>query len=168
MRKQTAISMSKYERILAFMHKVKKDHYGCWLWQGAIVQSLGYGRFGMGGRLVEYAHRASWMLLRGEIPKGMYVCHHCDVRACVNPEHLFIGTAEDNMRDCANKGRIRIPFESHRSNQQHQLAILTDDMVREIRAWTGRTIDLYRSKKWPVGYEAVCSARSGKTFQEVV
>lgn len=59
---------------------------------------------------METAHRISWLIHRGPIPSGMLVLHSCDVRRCVNPKHLFLGTQLDNLRDMATKGRARSPL----------------------------------------------------------
>lgn len=80
---------------------------GCWLWERAVLPA-GYGLFGMRGRKgrrMFLAHRVSWELHNGPIPEGLVVCHKCDVPSCVNPDHLFIGTASDNQKDCFRKGR---------------------------------------------------------------
>ena len=78
---------------------------GCWEWHGSIYLN-GYGQFSFLGRPMR-AHRVSYLLFKDEIPPNMDVCHTCDNRICVNPDHLFIGSRSDNMQDCSKKGRLR-------------------------------------------------------------
>ena len=83
---------------------IPEPNSGCWLWTGATYWH-GYGvcskkTYGEG-----YAHRWSWAIHNGPIPDGMQVLHKCDVRCCVNPAHLFLGTQYDNMRDMDRKER---------------------------------------------------------------
>lgn len=78
---------------------------GCWLWTGR-MGNTGYGSVFYHKTIG--AHRASWKLYRGKIPNGLYVLHKCDTRPCVNPEHLFLGTQSDNMKDMVKKGRSTI------------------------------------------------------------
>lgn len=87
-----------------FWEKVKKSDHGCWEWTACKV--FGYGKIGLGsGNGSAQAHRVSWEIHFGPIPNGLHVCHRCDNPGCVRPDHLFLGTAADNMRDMTTKGR---------------------------------------------------------------
>ena len=88
-----------------FWSKVERSE-GCWVWTRATFPT-GYGKFRSWGGRTEYAHRVAWVLAHGAIPKNGYVLHRCDNPPCVRPDHLFLGTAEDNMHDMIVKGRHR-------------------------------------------------------------
>jgi len=103
-----------------FWAKVDKSiASGCWEWQSSI-RGNGYGAFFTHlieeGRKCYGAHRYSWMLAHGPIPDGLWVLHKCDNRICVNPDHLFLGDRTDNMRDCAQKGRVCTTGQSNKTH----------------------------------------------------
>lgn len=110
------------ERFFSRVNKTKT----CWLWTGPTMKQ-GYGVIGKGGRngLQFSTHRFSYMHHFGEIPEGMNVLHKCDVRNCVNPSHLFLGTIQDNMKDMATKGK--------RKGVKHHMSKLTEKQVINIR-----------------------------------
>lgn len=89
-----------------FWAGVKKEPNGCWLWVTG-KSDTGYGEMHQGAGLPKIStHRFSWELHFGRIPEGMCVLHKCDVRACVRPDHLFLGTRRDNSHDARSKGRL--------------------------------------------------------------
>jgi hypothetical protein len=123
------LRMSLQERFDAKV--VPEPNSGCWIWTGA-TKELGYGVIGLGrrGDGTDKAHRVSYRLHCGEIPDGMAVCHRCDTPACVNPDHLFLGTLADNMQDCVAKGRNFIP---DNRGERAAWSKLTSDAVAHIR-----------------------------------
>lgn len=109
-----------------FWPKVRKTET-CWLWTRQ-KNNRGYGCFSVHHRLF-YAHRFSWTLAHGPIPQGLSVLHRCDTPACVNPEHLFLGTQKDNMQDCLRKQRMNGAW---KAGERHRCAKLTEAAVRSI------------------------------------
>lgn len=117
-----------------FWPKVAKSDT-CWLWQGA-VDSRGYGVMGLGGRKlgVGRVHRLSWEMVNGPIPPNALICHHCDVKQCVRPDHLYLGTKRTNAADAQERGQMstgkRHPVPR---GMAHWKAKLTDEQVADIR-----------------------------------
>lgn len=112
--------MTEQERFLA---KVEKTE-ACWIWKGGLKPN-GYGWFSRttnGKWNTRYAHRVAFELFKGSVTDGLYVCHRCDNRWCVNPDHLWLGTHQENQADMGRKGRTFSPARK-----------LTDDDVSEIR-----------------------------------
>lgn len=141
-----------------FWKKVKKTN-SYWLWTGATMSS-GYGHINkdnQGGMIG--THRVSWVIHNGEIPDGLNVLHDCpegDNRLCINPEHLFLGTQMDNVRDMLSKGRGGYTGSKGMANKR---AILTDKQVLAIRAeYKGRgtrPTQLELSKKYKISKSVI-------------
>ena len=113
-----------------YFERIVVDANGCWMWTGprsvhgrAILRSKGRSK---------YAYRVVWEELIGPIPDGLMCCHKCDEPACVNPEHIFLGTAKDNMRDAADKGRL-IPPRAIVGERNPKAAPVSDAVIDEAR-----------------------------------
>lgn len=131
----------------------------CWEWLGRVGRATGYGMFGQWGG----AHRIAYELAYGPIPDGLFICHHCDNRRCVNPAHLFAGTQADNIADACRKGRMSAP-PVHRGKDCH-LTKLTNEDVREIRLrLASGAKPKVLSVEFDVSVNAIYSIRLGKTW----
>jgi hypothetical protein len=106
---------------------IPEPNSGCLLWTGA-AHRLGYGQVVIRGKKF-LATRLAWELAHGPIPAGLCICHKCDVAACINVAHLFLGTQRDNMIDKIRKGRANMPRGTQRPD-----AKLTEEKVRAIRS----------------------------------
>src|SRR5262245_48841979 len=120
------------EPSVRFWSKVRETAR-CWIWSGHRYRN-GYGGFLYEGR-DQKAHRVAWQLMRGPIPPYALVLHACDTKACVRPDHLFLGNAADNTADMVKKGRGRSPGPIRPiQGDLHPNVRLTEAKVRLIRA----------------------------------
>lgn len=118
---------------IRFWSKVDVRGVGdCWEWQAAINKSNGYGQF-YNNKKNETASRVAWALVNGPIPEGMMVLHTCDNPPCVNPRHLYLGTASDNAKDMMDRGRQYLPT-VHARGAKHGHAKLNEANVQAMRA----------------------------------
>ena len=127
-------------------HTIPCPPSSCLLWE---PNGERYGTFWMNGECIG-AHRASFLLFKGEIPEGKAVCHSCDVGICVNPDHLFIGSQLDNRRDCKIKGRTA------RGAVNGNSRFSVDDIlrIRELgkRASRREIAEMYKTSRAQIGY----------------
>lgn len=152
--------MSYTPLIERFWAKVEVRESGCWEWGGKRHRQ-GYGEIVGTNHQACLAHRISWELNVGPIPDGMVVCHHCDNPPCVRPEHLFLGTQADNVRDMITKGR-NTPV---RGESQPRAKLSAFD-VREIRAaWNAGESQSSIAKRF--GLRSVWRIISGQTWAHV-
>lgn len=128
---------------------------GCIEWTG-VKNKLGYGRTGLfyNGKRISQAHRLSWLLFKGEFP-SLFVLHKCDNRACVNPDHLFLGTQQDNVADATAKKRMR---------GGKSLATITLDTARAI--FLSKQSTKNTASAFGVSYQIVWKIKNGYCWKE--
>lgn len=130
---------------------------GCWEWQGTI-DAQGYGAFHIAGKVIK-SHRLAYDITFGEIPRGALVCHKCDNRKCVRPDHLFLGSVITNNMDKMTKGRHRAL-----KGADHPRARLTVDQANEIKAADGSQRVLAR--RYGVSKSTIARIRRGESWTE--
>ena len=134
---------------------------GCWVWIMA-TNETGYGLSCYNGKQIR-AHRLSYLLYKGDIPRGMLVCHVCDVPSCVNPDHLFLGTHADNSNDMKAKGRS--PRPKMRTGELNHSAKLTRSQVLMIVK--DKRVQRIISEEYGVTQNTISEIKRGKTWAAV-
>ena len=132
----------------------KTDSEGCWIWKGG-TDPFGYGRF---RRPHLPAHRVSYERAYGTIPEELWVLHKCDVPACVNPIHLFLGTHDDNMDDGVQKRRFPEGIDHHSTS-------LSKDSVREISNIREKISQRTLAKKYGVSQKTISNIQLRRTWK---
>lgn len=141
-----------------FWNKVDKTT-DCWNWTAA-KSSKGYGRFKLNGKLVS-PHVLSYQMHNNDHDSTKDVCHICDNPSCVNPDHLFLGSRSDNMRDCRDKGRLVLPDNTGKKFR----AKVTEEQVKEIRASIASSKDL--SELYNLSVRSINDIKSYTTWADV-
>lgn len=160
---ETASKEEQLERLKNSYDKyVVRNEEGCWGWKGC--PSKEYGSLQYGGKYKTVgAHQASWILNFGDIPKGMFICHHCDNPICSRPDHLFLGTPTDNVHDMHRKGRNKTLKGERAFN-----AVLTEDDVKEILKELKEGFKIYHlSKKYHVSPGTIHCIKENKTWKHI-
>lgn len=143
---------------------IPEPNSGCFLWLGSVSQG-GYGLLQHGGRKGKHfqAHRAAWEMKNGEIPDGLWVLHKCDTPSCVNPDHLFLGTYLDNVRDMVRKGRNSAGIGIANGG-----AKLTEEQVLSVmpRIRDGETLASI-ARYFGVGLTAIYNISAGKRWRHL-
>jgi hypothetical protein len=154
MRKLQEICKEESTRV-EFLKRVNKTDT-CWEWTGTVI-SHGYGHFKKKGKLYR-AHRLSYTLFKGPIPDKLLVCHSCDNKKCVNPDHLWLGTSHDNVMDMVNKGRAVGNRIKHHSGDANPRTKITSDKMRRIKELSSMHSQRALAKMFKVSQSSIWNA----------
>ena len=138
---------------------VIKNSKGCWDWKGCCPENPGYGQFRSAMKLFR-SHIASWLIHKGEIPKGLCVCHTCDNKRCSNPDHLFLGTRKENNLDAISKNLC--PTIGKKRDRNHMTKIFPQDFEKIVYLsfWGVSQLEIS-------GLFSVSQSSIGKAFKDV-
>ena len=134
----------------------------CWNWTGSLMKRGGYGQLRDGTKTLK-AHRISYELHKGKIPKNLLICHDCGNPKCCNPKHLYAGTYADNWKDTIKHGTRYVP-EAIKGEKNVQ-AKLTESQVIFIKNSEERGVDL--AKKFNVTKQLICRIKKGKAWKHI-
>lgn len=137
---------------------------GCWLWTHSVTKCGGYAQLSVDG-VAKRGNRLSYELYKGEIPKGLLVCHTCDMPSCINPDHLFLGTHKDNTMDMIRKGRDRFP--GAKIGEKNVNSKLTERDVIKIRKMGGSVQRKVMMKIFKVSLMTLYDVISRKTWTHI-
>jgi hypothetical protein len=159
------VSLSVQERF--DQHYIPEPNSGCFLWTSG-VNKKGYGKFSLrvkGEELEQYAHRMSWKIHHGDIPHESWVLHKCDMPCCVNPDHLYLGTHLDNMRDRSRRGRVPRTHQIGLKGSENGSSKLTEGQVATIRFSNLKSSDL--AKEFQVTHYHINKIRRGAAWRHL-
>jgi hypothetical protein len=155
---QNAVELRFHEKY------IPEPNTGCWLWIAAQYYNR-YGVFRFNGKNTG-AHRVSYEIHYGPFDKSLFVCHKCDIKECVNPDHLFLGTHKENMKDCINKGRFKTgrtdgTFNPNVSLSEKDVLNIRREFCKKKR--NGRIL----AKKYGVSPQNICSIVKRKLWKHI-